>query len=237
MSQFKIRLMKLVFLFTHFKHLVIFIKFGACPSIENLNLIKDLKFTHILDVGANIGQFSLLVSFLYPNKKIIAFEPIPIAYQKFLRIFKNNKNVHIHNLALGSKKNRRTLFITDSTDSSSFFKPITYNYFEDYSVQIKRADSIVDKQFLKNSLLKIDVQGFELEVLKGFSKSLEDVKYVLVEISSIKLYKNQPLFNSVNHYLINKNFKCIKVGNKSFIKNKLIQADYLYLNNSLKDAS
>jgi len=237
MILFKIRLLKIVFLLTHFKYLAIFLKFKACPSLENLNLISSLKFNNILDVGANIGQFSLLASFLYPNKKIIAFEPISICYEKFLRVFENNKNIHIYKLALGNVNKRQKFFITESNDSSSFFRPINYNYIEEFDVQIKRADSIIDKKLLKNSLLKIDVQGFEFEVLKGFSNSLKDLKYILVEISSITLYENQPLFDSINRYLMKKNFKCIKVDNKTKFKNNLYQADYLYLNNSLNDAS
>jgi len=237
MNIFKIRLLKIVFLLTHFKYLAIFLKFKACPSLENLNLISGLKFNNILDVGANIGQFSLLASYLYPNKKIIAFEPISICYEIFLRTFENNKNIHIYNLALGNVNKRQKFFLTGSSDSSSLLKPIYFNYTKEFDVQIKRADSIIDKKILKNSLLKIDVQGFEFEVLKGFSNSLKDLKYILVEISSINTYENQPLFDSINQYLMKKNFKCIKVDNKTNFKNKFYQADYLYLNNSLNDAS
>ena len=68
------------------------------------------------------------------------------------------------------------------------------------------------KYFLKNLkkpiFLKIDVQGYELEVLKG--ASLNEIKYIYLEASYIQLYKKQPLIDDIIRYLSSKNFKLIK---------------------------
>ena len=81
----------------------------------------------------------------------------------------------------------------------------------------------------KPILLKIDTQGYELEVLKG--SELKYVKYILIECSFIKFYKNQPLFKEINKFLKKKNFYMVKCYNKTLDKkNKVIQADYIYSN-------
>ena len=85
------------------------------------------------------------------------------------------------------------------------------------------------KNFKKPVFLKIDVQGYELEVLKG--TTLKNIKYIYLEGSYVKLYSNQPLINSISKYLTSKNFK--KVGRFNVLRDnfgKQLQADFLFIN-------
>jgi FkbM family methyltransferase len=232
---FKIRLYKIIFLACHFKYLYIYLKFRVCPSIENLSIIKNLSFTNFIDVGANNGQFSLLVNYLNPNIPIFAFEPIQSCYDNLNNLFKNNKNIKTFNIALGKKNKTEVFYITDNNDSSSFYKPLDkkYKIKQSLNTKVKSGADVLKKSFLKNSLVKIDVQGYELEVLKGFSDSIENIKYILIECTSFPAYKNQPLFKVIDDFLLKKDFKCIKTTNHTYFKNKLFQADYLYVNNSM----
>jgi FkbM family methyltransferase len=230
----KIRLYKIIFLACHYKYLYIYLKFRVCPSLENLSIIKNLNFTNFIDVGANNGQFLLLIDYLYPNKTTFAFEPIQLCYNNLKNLFQNNKYIRIYNVALGSKNKTEVFYVTENNDSSSFYKPIwnKYKVKESLSIDVKTGAKMLKKSFLKNSLVKIDVQGYELEVLKGFSESIVNIKYILIELSSVQMYANQPLFKVIDNFLLKKNFKCIKITNYSYDINNLLQADYLYVNNS-----
>jgi FkbM family methyltransferase len=94
------------------------------PSYEHYNVIKNtINVKSFIDVGANKGQFSLLVNSLFPKKNILAFEPIRSEYEIYKKIFNNDKNVKCFNFGLGSKIETKQLYLTKSKDSSSFFKP------------------------------------------------------------------------------------------------------------------
>jgi FkbM family methyltransferase len=238
---FFLRLKKIFVVFTNIKYFNSFLKVGVTPSIEHQNLFKDYKFNKLIDVGGNIGQFSLFASQKNINK-ILIFEPIISCTKKIRKIFKNDKNIKIFNYALGNKKTIKKIYITNKIDSSSFFKPssllqkelkIHSNHTE--KVKIFRADEILNKELKTDRiLLKIDTQGYELEVLKGFGKKISSIYAIYCECSYIKMYQCQPVFKDIEQYLNNKNFYLEKIYNKSFLGNKkLFQADFLFLNKNL----
>jgi len=77
-------------------------------------------------------------------------------------------------------------------------------------------------------LLKVDVQGYELEVLKGATATLEKCSYVYLECSEIELYDGQALRKDVDSYLATHSFELLHTYNKSFHDGQLIQAEYLF---------
>jgi FkbM family methyltransferase len=187
-----------------------------------------------IDVGANKGQFSLLVNSLFPKKNILAFEPIKSEYLIYKKIFNNNRNIRCFNFGLGNKIETQKLYLTKSFDSSSFLKPskIQNNLFRNTNivstetVKIKKLSRFLNK-LKKPIFLKIDVQGYELEVLKG--ADLNHIQYIYLEGSYVKLYENQPLIKDIVKYLSNKNFKLISKYNLIKKNNKKIQADFLFI--------
>ena len=238
MFLFLLRLKKLFFIFFSFNKKVFysFFRFCVSPSYDHLKIIK--KFTLIntfIDVGANKGQFSLLVNSLFPKKNILAFEPIKSEYLIYKKIFKNIKNVKCFNAGLGNKIKTKQLYLTKSKDSSSFFKPskIQNNLFRNtnvvstQTVKIKKLSSFLPR-LKKPIFLKIDVQGYELEVLKG--ANLNQIQYIYLEGSYLKLYENQPLIKDIVKYLSKKNFKLIGEYNLVKKNDKKIQADFLFIN-------
>ena len=77
--------------------------------------------------------------------------------------------------------------------------------------QIKKFNSI---------LMKIDVQGFDLEVLKGSKHVLKHINYLYIEASSVELYKNQPLLENIKDFLFEEGFFLEGSFNQSYGKNK-----------------
>lgn len=79
-------------------------------------------------------------------------------------------------------------------------------------VQVDRLDALIEQNGLKNILLKIDVQGFEMSVLKGAEKVLERVLVIVCEVSFASLYEQQCTFEEIASFLRKYNFDLIDIG-------------------------
>ena len=98
------------------------------------------------------------------------------------------------------------------------------------NIQIKTLDEVMDdKKILEPILIKIDVQGFELEVLKGAEKILAKTNHLILEVSETEIYQNQPLSSEIITFLEDRNFKILNQTTKT--KNNLsnsLQGDVLF---------
>ena len=92
-------------------------------------------------------------------------------------------------------------------------------------VRIKTLDEVINFKRDKIYLLKIDVQGYENQVLLGAKKNLKNIKYIIIELSNSEFYKNQSKNNKIIKLLNNYGFKILKIFNKSFLKKNNYQAD------------
>ena len=104
-------------------------------------------------------------------------------------------------------------------------------------VRMARIDSLRDECRFRGEkvLLKIDTQGFELEVLKGASEALRNIGAVEVEISLIPLYEGQPIYVDVCSMLENHGFHLVWIerGWVHPVSNNLLQMDALFTNDDL----
>ena len=152
---------------------------------------KNLK--NVLDIGANIGQFTYTLERFYPHLNIYSFEPNKEVYPLLEKNVANFKNVKTYNFALGEKNGEKNFYFSpDASVEGSFYKENASQ--NPYHLDIKKISvnvlnfnpqNIVALKLLKNyDLIKIDVEGAEVEVLK----SLKGVKtkYLAVEISGKK---------------------------------------------------
>ena len=138
--------------------------------------------------------------------------------------FKNKKNVQLFNLGLADKSSKLKFYENKLTSTSTFLrgnntlfeklKNLILNsknsYIDTYSINTRKLDEIFIGKKIFNTLLKIDVEGFELNVLKGAKVTLsKKVKYVLIERHFLRSYKRNSI-NKVHLFLIKNNFKLIK---------------------------
>tara|TARA_A100001011_G_C13674116_1_gene580845 strand:- start:167 stop:538 length:372 start_codon:yes stop_codon:yes gene_type:complete len=100
---------------------------------------------------------------------------------------KNSKHLKFKNMLTGSKQ----------------------NYIDKYSVKTSSIDIFFKKIKFKNCLLKIDVEGFEYNVLEGSKNKIGEVNYILIENQFGNLYENKS-FNEIKNYLYKKRFKVLK---------------------------
>lgn len=230
------QLRKVLFAFVHpacWKPLTL----GVGAAIEHIPGLRQLSVDGVIDVGANVGQFSLTCRILYPSVSIVAFEPIPQAAALYRRVHAECPRVTLNEFALGTEAGTAVLHLSRSADSSSLL-PIgelqtsVFPKTEEVGtieVPVARLDDFSSTwSGRKNQLLKLDVQGFELNVLLGGQQTLQSCRFVYVECSEVQLYKGQAVRQEVSSFLESKGFEEAGRFNAQFMDGNLIQADYLF---------
>ena len=210
---------------------------GVAANIELLPLLKKIKKVNtLIDIGSNKGQFILLCLNFFPNLTIYSFEPIKEIFKKQKNFFRFKTKMNLFNFGIGNYNKNLDFFITQRKDSSSF---LTYNgsshHNRDYlltekrNIRIRKLDQVLkNKNLVKPILIKIDVQGYELEVLKGSKKMLSKIDYLLIEVSKNQMYNKQATNREIVTFLKNKKFTILKSSKWMRIKNtQFIQRDIL----------
>jgi FkbM family methyltransferase len=129
-----------------------------------------------IDAGANIGLMSLAgAQWVGLEGRVHAFEPVPDIYQHLLDNIRINhaENVIAHNCALGERQEKRTIYqqLMVNYGSATLQKPA--NYSKSHVVNIETLDRFIVTQDIKTvRMLKADVEGWELELLKGSTSLL-----------------------------------------------------------------
>ena len=210
---------------------------GVAPAIEHRHVLAALDCDLLLDVGANRGQFSLIARVTHPRLPIHAFEPQPGEAAIYRGIFGNDPRVSLHEVALGDREGEADLHISRRADSSSLLPigemqsklfPATEEV-GTHRVRVQTLDSQAPQwSGATRALLKLDVQGFELGVLKGSISALRQCAFVYAECSEIPLYTGQALFPEVAEFLKVQGFRPVRRANEQFVDGKLIQADHLF---------
>lgn len=197
--------------------------------LEKILIKYKKEITGIIQVGANFGQeLNILTKY---GKNVYLFEPLNFAYRKLIDKSVQFKNVKTYNFALGDKNQISTLNIAENNGaSSSLLKPTLHQkYFPEIAfndtekVQIKRFDE-VEEIFVGNFLI-LDVQGFELNVLKGFGNKINQIDFIYTEYSLKPLYENSVVLDELDQFLRNYNF--IRTNTKPSINKP--QGDALYI--------
>tara|TARA_X000000368_G_scaffold331006_1_gene268119 strand:+ start:19 stop:750 length:732 start_codon:yes stop_codon:yes gene_type:complete len=165
----------------------------------------------IAHVGAHLGQE--VEQYLKFNvKKIYLFEPQNAIFNNLLKKMNNYENVKCFNIGLGSKNQSNTLYKSDGNEgkSSSILEP-NYHLKVQPDIQFNETEEITVQRFDDLGIetlnfLTIDVQGYELEVIKGFGDKLNDVEFIFTEINTKNLYSDNALVKDIDEYLKQYNF-------------------------------
>ena len=211
---------------------------GVAAAVEHEILLKNIFCKTIIDIGANRGQFSLVARHCFKNAQIFAFEPLPEPFKTLKNIFVHDEMIEFYQMAIGSASVSQQMHISQRDDSSSLL-PITELQNRVFpgtkekaviNVDVKPLDSILKKNSIRRpALLKIDVQGYELEVLKGCKDIIPLLSYVYVECSYQELYQGQPLANEIISFLNQQGFNLKGVYNTNYdALGKAIQSDMFF---------
>lgn len=210
------------------------LSFASFEILANFkNEVKNVET--IIDIGANNGQFLKAAHHFFPKTFIYSFEPIPKLFQKIIKF--KSKNINVFNIAVGNSTGEFDFHLNSYSHVSSFLdiskenKTYPKDSIETIRVKQDTLDNISKSIDIKGvTLLKLDVQGFEMEVLKGGASIIKThVNYIIIEANFVKLYENQPTFTELNSYLNELGFELKTMLDFNFGKDKsYIEADFLY---------
>jgi FkbM family methyltransferase len=168
--------------------------FGAATTDQEAkviaNFVKNLKIQKVvaLDVGANVGNWTASIISAIPAAHIVAFEPSMQAFTSLTQRFLNLPNVICVNSALGKSDETTVLYANNSASGlSSLTKRRVAHFGIDFSysevIEIAKLDTWIKSQpkdFSPN-VLKMDVEGHELDVLRGAEETLNSIEIVQFE--------------------------------------------------------
>ena len=174
-------------------------------NLENLPLVLPIKQPVVFDLGANCGFFSLRILDIYPDAKIYAFEPQHSLVKSFNNCINQNQlsdKVEIRQTAVGDTNGKSIFYENRSPISASLVKEKVSRR----SIRKKyEIDHITVDQFCSDSniscidILKIDVEGSEIDVLKGANDIMNTVKVLFIEVHPPFATANQ-IENILNQY-------------------------------------
>ena len=200
---------------------------GNNPFIDIKNIFGTDQINTIFDVGANEGQTTAKLLPIFPKAKIYSFEPGNEAFNKLTKQYASNNNIQTMNIGLGEKNETLQLimhkasvtnsFLTDVQEAKSFItKDMSIVGYE--NVEIFRLINFCEQNSINSiDLLKIDTQGFEMNVLNGAGNMLNPrvIKSVLTEVCFTNLYKNQATFCEIENLMRNKGYALVDFYDKN----------------------
>ncbi len=201
----------------------------------------------VVDIGANRGQFALAAKKWAPKAKVTGFEPLADAAKCFLKTFRGDSGVTLHQVAIGPHSGETTIHVSAADDSSSLhpISPLQEMLFPGtHEIRTEKvkigplSNYITPDDIVRPAMLKLDVQGYELEALRGCEDLLCLFSHVYVECSFVELYSGQALADDIIAWLKERGWCLSGIYNMVYDrKGRSIQADFLFENSLLKDAA
>ena len=177
-------------------------------SFKDLVKKYDMIITGVIHIGGHYGEE--LQDYIDEGiQDMIIFEPLKSNYKVIEDMAQTlNANIEGYQVALGSQVGISTMYVSDNEkQSSSILKPkvhLTHHphvkFPETEEVEVDILDNFKSRCGNYN-FINMDVQGFELEVLKGGTKVLEQVNYVYCEVNRDEVYENNAYVEEIDEFL------------------------------------
>jgi FkbM family methyltransferase len=210
-------------------------------GFPDLKMVSFARGDVIIDGGAYVGDFAEAVLAYQPWAKIHAFEPQPAAFGVLQTRLAPFGDIELHNVALGRAKGHGDFFVRNLPTVSSFLVSGSTSWAAEWgnileTKEVLRVPIVTSSDYLQEQkighvrLLKLDVQGYELEVLAGAEPVLGRIDWIYTEARFDEgLYAGAPLINDIYGYLIQRGFKLhriIKVSHDD--KGNMQECDMLF---------
>ena len=192
----------------------------------------NMNINGIIHIGAHYGEE--IADYISEGiQNIILFEPLSDNFDILHKNCQNlNANIEAYQVALGSEPGEATMYVSDNEkQSSSILKPkVHLSHHPDVKFPSKEEVEVhlLDGYDCHNyNFLNMDVQGYELEVLKGGSETLKHIDYVYCEVNRDEVYENNAYIGELDEYLANYNMGRVETvwsggiwGDALYIKQK-----------------
>lgn len=197
-----------------------FMAFGIDHAVDIARFRKDSKQVRIIfDVGANIGQTALSYLKNFPEAEIFSFEPISETFQQLQANVHGKSGIKCFNLAMG----RESGSIQVQLQSSSLFNSLSnkgrYATGQAETVCVVSLDEFLEeKQIAPIDILKIDAEGFDLEVLKGGTKFLQSAKdvFVYIETTFRREDNDHTNFDEIHGFIYEYGFRFVGIYDQDY---------------------
>lgn len=199
-------------------------------SIERYKLLKRLGFNFktTIDIGANMGQWFQKFNEVFLDTEILSVEGNPACEEDL-------KNVNPNYLItlLGEDNGDVNFFLNSNYDKcsgGSIYKEKTVFYENciETTLPIRTLDSL-NKDF---EFIKIDVQGAELDIIKGGLRTILNCSFLQLELSILQYNEGSPLISEIVSYLNSLNFVIYDIVSHLYWNNRLNQVDVIFINKS-----
>ncbi len=188
-----------------------------------VKFLKNYKIDLIIDVGSHKGEFINNVIEHIPFKKAYTFEPQKEVFEILKNNLVNDNRVLHNNLGISDNVGKKKITINKLTSTSSMSEIDENSFFlkfknlllkqkkekEIYEIETSTIDNYFRSLDLQNSLLKIDVEGHELNVLRGSKNTIKKIDFVLIENQFFDIYKDNNI-DEIDNFLTNNQFDLIK---------------------------
>ncbi len=206
-------------------------KLGVPDQEYTFKRLKKLGYQPklVLDIGAYEGSWAKSFLTVFPNCKILMIEGQE-GKRSILEKTAEHKQLDFQIALLGSAEQEVEFNIYET--ASSVLKENNETGAKTEIRTLTTLDkSIIDTPFTKADFIKIDTQGYELEILKGAEKTMQQAEFILLEVSLIDIYKNCPMVAEVMAFMQSKGFVLYDICSlmRRPYDNALFQSDFLFV--------
>ncbi len=188
---------------------------GTELSYDLFSRLSADELEIIFDCGAHKGETAIDFKNRFPLAQIHSFEPIKKSFDELVKSTSVYPQIHCYNFALGDNEETIQIQIQQDSQTNSLRKSVTDNNLSNTeSIKVQTIDKFMESQNLYSiDLLKIDTEGFEIQVLKGAKNKLENgkIKFVLAEATLQEDDSEHTNLNNIIDYLKLYNFKLVAI--------------------------
>lgn len=206
---------------------------------NRVKLLTHFDVDVVIDVGANRGQFGMELRKAGYKGKIVSFEPLDAAFLNLSQLASKDDNWDVYQLAIGDIDEESLINVSENSVSSSILpmnsvhelSAPTSRYVSRQKIVVKKLDSIFDLFSAYTRIyLKLDVQGYEMKVLKGVENNFARIIGVQAEMSITPLYEGEWNFFELSHFFLGKSFRLTSLEPGFFDESsgKLLQVDGIW---------
>jgi FkbM family methyltransferase len=208
---------------------------------RRVRLLRSMDITVVLDVGANVGRYAAQLRRIGFGSRIVSFEPLAEPFAALAEAAARDSRWECRRQGLGSSDSTMKINVARNVHSSSMLKlnervlqsAPDAAYVGTEQVGVVKLDTIWPQVIREGDrvYLKLDVQGFELEALKGAEASLPKISCIQAELSFVPLYEGSPTYTELIEYLGSRGFRLagLEEGHDDVRTGEMLQADGIFV--------